>query len=123
MENVFVHSFHIPVMGLAFTIDTPVKVAHYGISSVISIVEDGLIEDMRKHYCGLHQLPYIAITEKQEDYRAKRITAYLNLVNILVKQNTEALRRQPFEAGKGIVKYFELLPAENITEEFTVLPA
>jgi hypothetical protein len=28
------HSFHIPVMGLAFTIDTPIRVAHYGISSV-----------------------------------------------------------------------------------------
>lgn len=34
------HSFHIPVMGIAFTIDTPIKVARFGISSVISIVED-----------------------------------------------------------------------------------
>jgi len=30
------HSFHIPVMGTGFTIDTPLKVARYGISSVIS---------------------------------------------------------------------------------------
>ena len=37
------HSFHIPVMGLGFTIDTPLKVAHYGIDSVISIVDDDLI--------------------------------------------------------------------------------
>ena len=37
------HTFHNPVMGLAFTIDTPVKVARYGISSVISIVDDILL--------------------------------------------------------------------------------
>ena len=41
------HNFHIPVMGLGFTVDTPVKVAHYGISSVVSIAEDHLLERMR----------------------------------------------------------------------------
>jgi hypothetical protein len=30
------HAFHIPVLGLGFSIDTPLKVARYGISSVIS---------------------------------------------------------------------------------------
>ena len=40
------HKFHIPVMGLAYTIDTPIKVARFGISSVISIVEDRLVEMM-----------------------------------------------------------------------------
>src|SRR5574343_425334 len=34
------HTFHIPVMGLAFTIDSPVRVAQYGIDSVISIMDD-----------------------------------------------------------------------------------
>ena len=47
------HKFHIPVMGLAFTIDTPLKVAQYGISSVISIMEDRLIEMMRKQLAPL----------------------------------------------------------------------
>ena len=37
------HTFHIPVMGLAYTIDSPIRVAHYGISSVISIADDELI--------------------------------------------------------------------------------
>jgi len=32
------HSFHVPVMGIAFTIDTPIKIAKYGISSVISLL-------------------------------------------------------------------------------------
>jgi hypothetical protein len=48
MEENKVHTFHIPVMGLAFSIDTPVKVARFGISSVVSIVDDVLIEQMRK---------------------------------------------------------------------------
>ncbi len=48
MENSRVHTFHIPVLGLAFSIDTPVRVARFGITSVISIVDDMLIEHMRK---------------------------------------------------------------------------
>jgi len=44
------HRFHIPVMGIAYTIDSPVKVAQFGIASVISIVEDKLVEMMRRHY-------------------------------------------------------------------------
>ena len=44
MENSRVHSFHIPVLGLAFSIDTPIRVARFGISSVISIVDDILID-------------------------------------------------------------------------------
>ncbi len=46
MKNRDFHSFHIPVMGIGFTIDTPVKVAHFGIDSVISIVDDIVIEHL-----------------------------------------------------------------------------
>jgi hypothetical protein len=38
-----IHSFHIPVMGLAYTIDSPIRVSKYGISSVIALADDGLI--------------------------------------------------------------------------------
>ena len=38
------HSFHIPVMGIGFTIDTPLKVSPYGMDSVISLVDDILLE-------------------------------------------------------------------------------
>ena len=58
MKKYNVHSFFIPVMGTAFTIDTPLKVAKYGISSVISIGDDELCEDMRQHYSQKHGLPY-----------------------------------------------------------------
>ena len=42
------HSFHIPVMGIGFTVDTPLKVSQFGIDSVISLVDDVLLEKLRK---------------------------------------------------------------------------
>jgi hypothetical protein len=110
METPVVHSFHIPVMGLGFTIDTPVKVAHFGISSVISIVEDSLMEDMRKFYCGLYQLPYAPINTTEADYRAKRTRAYLNVVNEVVQLKMAILKEQALEPGNDIMKYIDLLP-------------
>lgn len=107
------HTFHIPVMGLAFTVDTPVKVARYGISSVISIIEDKLIEMMRKHYCTQINKPFTPISTKEEDYRARRITDYLNLVNEMVKTQIEKMRRSAFEEGSEITKYFQMLPEHN----------
>ncbi|MGV3530712.1 MAG: hypothetical protein ACO1OO_17545 [Flavisolibacter sp.] len=104
------HNFHIPVMGLAYTIDSPQKVARFGISSVVSIVEDRLIEMMRSHYSQQAGLPYTAITTKDEDYRARRITAYLNLVNTIVNQQVDKMKASAFETGSDLVKYFELLP-------------
>ena len=104
------HKFHIPVMGLGFTIDTPLKVARYGISSVMSIVEDGIIEQMREFYCNKAGFPYLEIANTVDDYRAKRITAYLNLVHFLINEQVKVLRTLPFEDGSDIVKYFELLP-------------
>ncbi len=51
------HTFHIPVMGTGFTIDTPLRVAKYGITSVISLVDDVLIEQMRKLHCRRAEEP------------------------------------------------------------------
>src|SRR3990172_6607672 len=104
------HTFHIPVMGTGFTIDTPLKVARYGISSVISIVDDILVEQVRKHYCDKHGIPYTPITDKEEDSRARRITAYLNLVKQFVKAQVEHLKSSPFVPGSEITRYYELLP-------------
>ena len=108
------HNFHIPVMGLAYTVDTPIKVARYGINSVISIIEDKLIELMRKHYYEKCEIPYEPISASEEDYRAKRITDYLNLVNKIIKEQVEKLKRSSFEAGSEIVKYFEMLPENSM---------
>ncbi|MEO7266318.1 MAG: hypothetical protein ABIW38_15485 [Ferruginibacter sp.] len=100
-------------MGLAYTIDSPIKVARFGISSVISIVEDRLIEMMRSHYYSTINLEYIPISTHEPDYRAKRITDYLNLVNKIVKVQVEKLREAAFETGSEIVKYFEMLPDDS----------
>lgn len=104
------HSFHVPVMGLGYTVETPAKIAHYGISSVISIVEDNLIEKMRKMYYEREQIQYQEITIKDEDYRAKRITSYLNVIKRVVDANFERLKSQEFEDGTELTQYFELLP-------------
>jgi hypothetical protein len=107
------HDFHIPVMGLAFTIDSPLKVAHYGISSVISIVDDDLIEKMRKVHSLRNNIEYVPITLKEYDHRAKRITAYLNLINLLVGQNFEKLKTEILERGNEAIKYRDMLPDKS----------
>ncbi|NML41133.1 hypothetical protein HHL17_28320 [Chitinophaga sp. G-6-1-13] len=107
------HTFHIPVMGLAYTIDSPVKVARFGISSVISIIEDRLIEMMRSHYYPTVGETYRPIPATEPDYRARRITDYLNLVNRIVKEQVEQLKNKAFEAGSEIVRYFDMLPEQH----------
>lgn len=107
------HSFHIPVMGLAYTIDSPIKVARFGISSVISIIEDRLVEMMRSHYYPTMDQAYHPISTHEDDFRAKRITDYLNLVNTIVQDQIEKLRSAAFETGSEIIKYFEMLPEDH----------
>lgn len=111
------HTFHIPVMGLAYTIDSPVKVARYGISSVISIVEDRLVEMMRSYYYPQTGRTYLPITTDQPDYRARRITDYLNLVNTIVREQVEKIKIAAFEKGSEIVTYFEMLPEQSVLKQ------
>jgi len=107
------HAFHIPVMGLAYTIDTPIKVARFGISSVISIIEDNLVEKMRSYYHPKNNEIYIPITNSESDYRAKRITEYLNLVDRIVKRQMQELRSSEFDPESELTKYFEMLPGTS----------
>ncbi|MCU7491952.1 MAG: hypothetical protein HF309_18850 [Ignavibacteria bacterium] len=104
------HKFHIPVLGVGFSVDTPVKVSKYGISSVISLVDDTLMEKLRRHYSEKMNKPYEPISSKDYDSRASRITAYLNMMNRIVKEQFEALRNSAFSKGSEISKYFEMLP-------------
>ena len=107
------HTFHIPVLGLGYSIDTPLKVARYGISSVISIVDDELVERMRAYHSLKNNEDFTPITKSEDDYRAKRITAYLNLMNKLVNKQFEKLKNEPFEPESDICRYFELLPEDS----------
>ena len=74
-------------MGIGFTIDTPARVAHFGINSVVSIIEDHLIENMREVLSRQYGLAYVAIPAESNDSRARRITAYLDLLNVVVQLN------------------------------------
>lgn len=113
------HSFHIPVMGIGFTIDTPLKVSHLGIDSVISLVDDILLEKLRKMYCGKLGIPYQEISDKIEDFRAKRITGYLNLIHDQAHHKFEELKNSAFKTGKEIKEYFKLLPdSSTLRQEF-----
>ena len=86
------HSFHIPVMGIAYTIDTPLKVAHLGIGSVGSIIEDSLLEQLRKFYCKVENRLFQPITNKEEDARAKRVTAFLNMLAEISQEKFKELK-------------------------------
>ena len=113
------HSFHIPVMGIGFTVDTPLKVAQYGIDSVISLVDDILLEKLRKMYCELNELPYKEITDKIEDFRAKRITSYLNMINSLSESKFEELKNTALNKSLEVKEYLNLLPdGTSIKKEF-----
>ncbi|MBD1259415.1 hypothetical protein HZY62_02360 [Maribacter polysiphoniae] len=106
-------------MGIGFTVDTPLKVAQYGIDSVISIVDDVLLEKLRKMYCELHEIPYKEITDKIEDFRAKRITSYLNLINNLTEQKFEELKNTTINKGNELKQYISMLPDGNsLKKEF-----
>ena len=104
------HTFHIPVMGLAYTIDSPIRVAQYGISSVISIADDDLIEKMRNFYSTKFNFPYEEITQKFHDYRAERITSYLNLVDKIVKQKFESFKTELAENKTAVENFIATLP-------------
>ena len=107
------HNFHIPVMGTGHSIDSPIRVAHLGIHSVISIVDDLLCEKIRKHYSGEFNIPYKNIARSSIDGRAERITAYLNTVSEIVSQKFEELKERPLFSDSEKDRYFQLLPDDN----------
>ncbi|WP_299247681.1 hypothetical protein [uncultured Cytophaga sp.] len=105
-----IHTFHIPVMGIGYTIDSPVKVARYGISSVVSIIEDHVIERLREYYTQFIGQTYVEIKTNEVDYRARRITSYLNILDTIVSRQFDEIKSQSFSGDSDIVKYFEMLP-------------
>ncbi|MES2765960.1 MAG: hypothetical protein V4642_08835, partial [Bacteroidota bacterium] len=107
------HTFHIPVMGLAFTVDSPLKVARFGITSVVSIVDDILIERMREYYHTKFWGTFTPITNKEDDFRARRITDYLNLLKRKVDEQLAEMRALPFLKGNDLYQYFDMLPDES----------
>jgi len=108
------HTFHIPVLGLGYSVDTPIKVAPFGISSVASIVDDEMIERMRRFHTLAAGLAagedFMPIFSNEPDFRSRRITAYLNLMDRIITKHFNTLKNEPFEEGTEITRYFNLLP-------------
>lgn len=106
----YYHNFHIPVMGTGHSADTPIRVAPFGINSVISLVDDLLLEKLRIYYTREFDLPCLRIGKNVEDGRAKRITAYLDTVQEIVSIKLEVIKKLPFFEKNDKTKYFEILP-------------
>ncbi len=98
--------------------DTPLKVAPLGISSVISLVDDVLLEKIRAHYCEQFGLPYERISNNAQDARACRVSAYLDLMGQLVDIKLNEFKAQPLQPGTDKAKYFELLPECNLKQQY-----
>ncbi len=111
MKNYY-HEFHIPVMGTGHSVDTPIRVACLGITSVISLVDDLLLEKIRKYYSEKFSLPYCRIPANENNGRAKRITAYLDTVQKIVYIKMDRIKKEPFFKNNEKNKYFDLLPEE-----------
>ena len=104
------HTIHIPVMGTGFSIDTPIRVAPFGISSVMSIMDDMLIEKVREHYCKKFNIEFTPIARWSKDSRAQRITAYINTVREIVQIKFKEIKSLPFFESNDKEKYFKMLP-------------
>lgn len=97
-------------MGIGFTVDSALKVARFGIDSVLSLSGQPLQEKLRKFYSEQHGIAYEEITEKVEDYRAKRTTAYLNLLDYLIRNTFEEYKNSPIQNKEEIEKHIDMLP-------------
>ncbi|MCP4705675.1 MAG: hypothetical protein GY865_13830, partial [candidate division Zixibacteria bacterium] len=97
------------------------KVAKYGISSAISLGDDILLEQMRKFHCQKLDLAYEEIPKDDNDPRANRVTAYLNLLDELIHDQVQKLKSSPFEPGSEITRYFELLPDSPLKKLYSTM--
>lgn len=117
MNNKPLHNFHIPVMGLAYTIDSPIRVAQYGISSVVSIIDDEIVEKMKNFYSKKFSLNYPRISTKTEDYRARRITEYLNMMEDIVQEKFEAFKEEISRNSAALRSFMDMLPNTSALKE------
>ena len=104
-----VHKIHIPVMGICYTADTPIRVAHLGITSVISLVDDGLLEEYRMAYAERLGLDL----GSPQTTRIGRIRSYLDFVADEVKRKFERLCAERFDGGSDKDLYFLMLPLSS----------
>ena len=104
-----VHKIHIPVMGICYTADTPIRVAYLGITSVISLVDDGLLEEYRLAYAERLGLDL----GSPQTTRIGRIRSYLDFVADEVERKFTRLCAERFDGGSDKDLYFLMLPQDS----------
>ena len=104
-----VHKIHIPVMGICYTADTPIRVAHFGITSVISLVDDGLLEEYRMAYAERLGLDL----GSPQTTRIGRIRSYLDFVADEVDRKFKRLCAERLDGGSNKDRYFLMLPLDS----------
>jgi len=107
------HTFHIPVMGTGYTVESPLKVAHFGIDSVVPITDHYMMEQLREKLCKDYGIEFDSEDLSNSDARSNVIRKYLDLMDYLVNLNFENLKKSEFSEASEITKYFELLPESN----------
>src|ERR1035437_3219980 len=104
------HRFHIPVMGTGHSIDTPLRVARWGISSVISLVDDILVEQVHRLHAERLGLVFQGVDPKDPKARAERIRRYMDFLYEQVQLQMKELRAQSFADGSDKMRWFAMLP-------------
>lgn len=100
-------------MGTGHSIDTPIRIAHLGIDSVVSIVDDLLLERIRKNYSAMYDLEYVNIARNAVDGRARRIAAYLDMAHEIVSRKFQEIRNASFSESPEKNRYFAMLPSDH----------
>src|SRR4051812_47355641 len=104
-------------MGIGFTVDSALRVAKLGISTVMSLADDRLIERVRRHYCDALGLPCLPVTAHDDDPRARRTTAWLDFVDGVVERQMAEIRAQPYRPGTDKWRYVSLLPDSSLIKQ------
>jgi hypothetical protein len=76
-------------------------------------MDDDLIEKMNAFYSAKFEIPYHEITQKIHDYRALRITSYMNLVDKIVKEKFENFKAEIAESKTALENYISILPNKS----------
>jgi hypothetical protein len=105
-------------MGTGFTMESPLRVARYGIHSVVSLGDDRLAERLRRAHAEEFGRPYLPILESEEDFRARRLTAFLDQMQDIVDEQMQKMLAQPLAEGSDLWRCFRLLPEGPVLEAF-----
>ena len=107
------HNFHIHEMGLTYKIDNPIRVSQFGISSVVSIIDDEIVERMRDFYSKKFNFDFTAISIKSEDHRAERITAYLDMMDEIVTKKFKDFKEEISKNTETLKQFIGMLPSTS----------